>query len=53
MDCCPMPQSVSRTENNKSSALSTLGKVLLMWVINQINFKKLKIKFIKYNHLAL
>uniref|UniRef100_A0A915P9X5 CX domain-containing protein n=1 Tax=Meloidogyne floridensis TaxID=298350 RepID=A0A915P9X5_9BILA len=30
MDCCPMPQSVSRTENNKSSALSTLGKVLLI-----------------------
>uniref|UniRef100_A0A1I8BL01 CX domain-containing protein n=1 Tax=Meloidogyne hapla TaxID=6305 RepID=A0A1I8BL01_MELHA len=33
MDCCPMPQSVSRTENNKSSALSTFGKVLLMWDI--------------------
>uniref|UniRef100_A0A914LDS8 CX domain-containing protein n=1 Tax=Meloidogyne incognita TaxID=6306 RepID=A0A914LDS8_MELIC len=38
MDCCPMPQSVSRTENNKSSALSTLGKVLLIITLVSLLF---------------
>ncbi|KAL7079967.1 hypothetical protein ACQ4LE_000539 [Meloidogyne hapla] len=38
MDCCPMPQSVSRTENNKSSALSTFGKVLLIITLVSLLF---------------
>ncbi|KAF7632483.1 CX domain-containing protein [Meloidogyne graminicola] len=31
MDCCPSPQLASKSENNHSSALSTLGKILLMF----------------------